>query len=439
MLQGDPLSGILFNMVIDQVMRQIPDYLGFQLDENTLVNSMGFADDLNAITSTREGMRCLLQILDKLCPKWGLKFNAAKCRYLCMEADGRNKKMKVSTDCMFVINGSTIELVGVCGQWKYLGVYFSNNGIEPPKQMLNVWLGRLKAASLKPQQKFFILRNYRIPRLLYPLKMSPLSVTALNRLDGAIRKALTGTTGMLHLPSSTPKSFFYASVADGGLGVLCLRYSVPSMIVGRFEKLSTSNSSVVQAAIKEAAFAHRIGVARKFVLKVVGQDILAGAIRSYHRELLDSFIDTKGLVEAGKCPSVHTWVSDGTKMMTGENYCEALKIIVNALPSLSRTQRGMTSDRSCRAGCKAPKTNCYVLQNCHKTHDIRVERHDRVHKRLSAFLSQRGETVNDNMTFVTMEGWRKPDVVFTTNEGTAHVVDVQIVGEYKDLDTLHKM
>src|SRR5690606_14267534 len=54
--QGDPLSSVLFNGVIDGLLCSLDTNIGFRVDQSTRINAMAFADDLILIALTRQGL-----------------------------------------------------------------------------------------------------------------------------------------------------------------------------------------------------------------------------------------------------------------------------------------------------------------------------------------------------------------------------------------------
>lgn len=73
--------------------------------------------------------------------------------------------------------------------------------------------------------------------------------------------------------------------------------------------------------------------------------------------------------------------------------CNKLKY--NALPVRSRTRKGRVQlDRSCRAGCRAPETLNHVIQQCHRTHGARIDRHNSVASYLQRNLQNKGWTTS---------------------------------------------
>lgn len=53
--QGDPLSPVLFCLVVDVVMRSIPADVGYQLGEHR-INSIAYADDVLLFAATKWGL-----------------------------------------------------------------------------------------------------------------------------------------------------------------------------------------------------------------------------------------------------------------------------------------------------------------------------------------------------------------------------------------------
>lgn len=53
--QGDPLSALIFNYVIDDVINDLDPRIGFTTDDNQVINCMAYADDLILVATTRIG------------------------------------------------------------------------------------------------------------------------------------------------------------------------------------------------------------------------------------------------------------------------------------------------------------------------------------------------------------------------------------------------
>lgn len=440
-LQGDPLSPILFNMVIDQVLRVLPDQVGFPLTSDVNVNGMAFADDLNVMTQSAGGMKISLSKIEDAARPLGLEFNAKKCSVLASIATKRKGMMvpRVEKGYKFAIGGSRIPMVDNGKPFRYLGAYFSSKGMTSDQNLLSVWLDRLKAARLMPSQKLYVLRTHLIPKLIHRLTFAPLRVGELERMDVKIRHFLTGD-GLLRLPVSTPTEYFHAAVADGGLGLMCLRRSIPAMMLNRFERLQECGDPVVECAAKMDANLMRIN--RACGALVCFEDLLGNdraTIQAMSRGGLYKRIDAAGLEEARTASYAHQWLSSGgIEFLGNRQFIEAVKMRINALPTKSRVYRGLNYSRHCRAGCQLPETNEHMMQRCVSTRNGRRERHNRTVEKLADELRASGyDQVLVTPTIRACASIWYPDLV-AVRDSTAFVIDVRIIGDQVDFNEAHE-
>lgn len=116
--------------------------------------------------------------------------------------------------------------------FKYLGAFFTASGLE--KINTSAFQQNLRTiikTPAKPQQKLFMLKNFLIPAFQHVFTFSRLYANSLNKLDIIIRK---GIRHILHLPHDLPRAAFHGRVADGGLGIPSLRFTVPLLARKRF-------------------------------------------------------------------------------------------------------------------------------------------------------------------------------------------------------------
>lgn len=117
-----------------------------------------------------------------------------------------------------------------------MGVRFSPRGslLVDITDELRHALDSLSRAPLKPQQRLFERRTVLIPSLLHRLVLGSVIVSFLLKVDRIIRSFIRRS---LHLPDDVPLRYFYSPVSDGGLGVLCLRLSVPLQRIRRLKNI----------------------------------------------------------------------------------------------------------------------------------------------------------------------------------------------------------
>ena len=63
--QGDPLSPIIFNLIIDELLDSVPNNIGVHINNSAMVNNLSFADYLILISSSVVGMRELINITER--------------------------------------------------------------------------------------------------------------------------------------------------------------------------------------------------------------------------------------------------------------------------------------------------------------------------------------------------------------------------------------
>lgn len=122
--EGDPLSPILFNMVVVEFLCSVVHNITFRSDDFAL-DATAFADDLVVLASTPQGLQQRLDDLAAFLEPRGLAINVSKSFTLALQPSGRDKKIKVLTTTDFTINGQPQPASGVAKTWRYLGVNFA--------------------------------------------------------------------------------------------------------------------------------------------------------------------------------------------------------------------------------------------------------------------------------------------------------------------------
>lgn len=89
--QGDPLSPILFNMVIDRLFSILPKEVGIRVG-NQVVNVIGYADDLVLFATTKVGLQTILDASANYLHECGLHINSSKCSTVSVKTVPKEKK-----------------------------------------------------------------------------------------------------------------------------------------------------------------------------------------------------------------------------------------------------------------------------------------------------------------------------------------------------------
>lgn len=214
--QGDTLSPVLFNLVLDEYFTNVDLNIGFVAGDLRL-DATAFADDLVVFASTPQVLQLRLnQVQDFFMPR-GLRVNIKKSFTLSMQPSGREKKLKISTDNIFTVAGSPLPTSEVTTLWRYLGVTFSPQGTKNMglRTQLQELLTRVSKAPLRPQQRLVILRFHLLPRLYHRLVLGPWTNDLLRKMDASIRGPVRR---WLNLPHNTPLGFSMPQLLRGASG-----------------------------------------------------------------------------------------------------------------------------------------------------------------------------------------------------------------------------
>lgn len=436
--QGDPLSPTLFNMAMDLVLANLPKEVGYRLEKEK-ISALAYADDLILLAGSKAGMQTSINAVEKYGQMMGLRLNHAKSSVLSMVPDGKRKKVHYLADRSFKIGKRWLKQVSCVERWRYLGVEFQASGSSMIEQDIKKALNNIQRAPLKPQQRLEIIRGHLIPSFLHGLVLGNIKAERLHTLDLQIRASVRK---WLRLPADVPVAYFHASIKDGGLSIPSLKTCVPDLVLRRFGRLHNSGSQVVRAAAGSERIRKKLKWAATQFAKYSKEDPEFGnmkTVRCYWREGLHSSVDGFELRESTKCPASTKWIGALSHTITGRDYMQMIRTHINALPSRIRSTRGRRNNEAalnCRAGCMVRETTAHCIQQCHRTHGGRIQRHNAVAKHISKKLLEMGWTVEEEPRIHTESGLRKPDIVACKN-GEGVIVDVQVVSGQRPLDLAH--
>lgn len=421
-LQGDPLSPLLFNAVMDRALNQLSKDVGYTMHGRRF-NAVAYADDIILMSQTKRGLQLIIDQLTEVLKSFGLMVNQDKSSTLSLVPSGREKKIKVLTSGGFNADGTPLKQIGILDTWKYLGVQFEGATRANAVFGLRSDLEKMTKAPLKPQQRLYMLKTTVLAKYMHVLVLGRTTRERLHALDVLVRNEVRK---WLRLPHDVPTAYFYADVASGGLGLPSLTISVPMIKASRLTTFLESGTGAA-AAMEQSHYVKGQLEWCSRQLAVIGDNVNKTMRSNYWQKELESKIDTKDLSASRGSKASSVWVYKSSHKISGQDYVHYHHIRAGCLPSRARTTRGRNADRNCRAGCHRSETNHHVIQQCHRTHGGRIYRHDRIVKMLSDdFGSARESRVLKEPHFNTVEGLRKPDLILIRRD-TTYVLDVQIV------------
>ena len=443
--QGCPLSGVLFNLVIDWALSSLDDSLGFEI-QGVRVNQVAFADDCVPVCSTSQGLKHQVATFVEHLRLSGLTVNAGKCKTLAIRCNGKTRKWVCDPNSFLKIDGGDVPALSIADAYKYLGIQVKATGsLSAAEAKLKDKLRMVARAPLKPQQRLFVLRNNVLPALQHDLVLSRVTKGLLASLDRIVRRSVRA---WLKLPHDTAIPFFYARVEDGGLGITCLEYTLPELKVNRYTKLLSMPDPVTSAFTSSEPFQRKISRlcdARHRTWR--GRNMSTRALRNeaFASELYSS-VDGRGLESANLVPEVHSWVVNGCSLLSGHNFCAAIGVRAATLPTKLRGARGrQANERECGCGrtrredgSRVLESLGHILQECFYTHGATIKRHNRLLTLIVGILERRGYTCNQEPVYHIAGGARRrPDLLFW-KQNESFILDVTVVSDMtQPLDKAH--
>ena len=242
--QGDPMYPVLFNCVIDNVVRNLGKDIGISVG-GVLLNCLAFADDLVLLAQTKAGAALLLSRVETSMSA-GLNLNSSKSASLSIKVSQKRRKWFCDPKSYLkTASGECIKALEIDETYKYLGVEI---GLElrgeNVYERLEQALVNLTNAPLKPQQRIVMLLNNLLPSLNHLLVLGVSYKQTWIKLDYLVRRFVRR---WLHLPKDVPMGFFYASNNNGGFGFQCFTDTIPILSGKRRAGLLGSSDPVTKA------------------------------------------------------------------------------------------------------------------------------------------------------------------------------------------------
>lgn len=426
--QGDPLSPVIFNHVIDRAIKKLDDDYGYPCG-HTRVTCTAFADDVMIVGETITGTQLNIDTLVCELEKFGLVMNPSKCQSLSIKQDSHSKVTVQATAGIFKVNNELIKAITPSTKWKYLGINLIGGKIDMHLPNIRPKLERVENALLKPQQKLEIITKVIVPGLLHQAVLGNSSKTELEEVDILVRKSIRK---IMHLPHDVPNCYIHAPVKCGGMGVPELVIRIPILRFKRMKRFTESDALVATQFSRTNAYRHTKKEVDDFLRT---HELTLGdpkVISTYYLACLDNHFATKGLTEAYHSSYTRAWCNVQSNDISGGDFIKYHLISSCSLPTLARRAWGRPgSDVLCRHGCGSTESIHHVLQECTLTHGGRVLRHDRVLDMIFNKIVREFEdkcSVEKEPRLGDNTGFCKPDLLLHGGD-TAVVIDLHIVGK----------
>ena len=433
--QGCPLSPLLFNLVLDELLDAMPEHVGLTSCGNRL-NAMAFADDLVIMAESKAGLTSLLSYCGTFFKERHMSINASKSAafgaYVTHRIGDRHiTKMIPISVSEWAVEGKEIPVILPEATAKYLGQKFGVLGKTRYDLIpsLDKWLSAVKSSFLKPQQKLTLIKMYVVPRLNYHFSMNTYNANTLNRIQLGLNKT---AREILHLPNTSSKVFLTLPVSLGGLGLPDISSTACSLRHGALTRLSKSSDRTIRDVYASKFIQKQmVGLSKALGLPSVEADkpTLKQHLSYKLKIKLESFAKTKQGQgsEAFSHPAASSWINNST-ILEGNLYPKAMALRTKTLPC--RNNMAFTGCPTiCRHCNSSIETTSHILQRCHRVQLPRMSRHNHVCKQIASFLSRKYgvDSIYTEPLINTPGGNFRPDlVVIDATRKHAYIADVAI-------------
>ena len=444
--QGDPLSPLLFNAVLDELLDTLGSKFGVEID-GVKLNALAFADDLALLSGSSIGTQVLLSETKSFLDQRGMSVNVAKSTAMRMRPIKGRKwaRMCVTEQEQIMYDGRPIPMSKSIDAAKYLGARLLPSGRTTMNlECISGILERLQKSPLRPLQKVEIIRTYIAPRLTYHMaRADNVGSEALKDADRLIRKSVRLA---LHLHKATCTEAFSIGTASGGLGIPSLYYEVSAERVRITERLTRSSDAAVAAVGFTTHYQRQKAISLKRMDLEASPESAKGWILTKlmkQRALIEAYAKTasgRGADCVASSGVGRSWLH-GHPPIHNARVCWAVKTLIGRLPTRANTVHDIEPrhpSRLCRRCGQWQEYASHVLQNCPATKGARINRHNfLVDLMASEVRKQRGTIVHHEPAIYTGPNtWFRPDLI-VIREQCAWIIDAQVPYE-NQLDSLSK-
>ncbi|KAG8175810.1 hypothetical protein JTE90_013361 [Oedothorax gibbosus] len=226
--QGCPISGILFNIVIDPVLRKL------QRDREDF-HVLAFADDISIIESSPEQLQTQLDLLSTLLNDLSLHINPNKCASFHLSG----ATPVGARDSIFLVNETPIPSLKDGEESSFLGTPVGFRLAVPLNNLRDFMLlgERIAKSKLAPWQRIDALKTFFFPAFVFQMRTEQLSKGDMKVVDDFIRPLIKDT---LYVDESAANEYLYGSSKMGLLGIPRLADEVDIMMIDNAFKLLSS-------------------------------------------------------------------------------------------------------------------------------------------------------------------------------------------------------
>jgi hypothetical protein len=444
-LQGSPLSPLLFNLSINYVLEELtdPDYAkqyGYSLTSELLnLTAMNFADDTANLSNSKQGIAITIEKTIELFQQSGLSINPSKSICICIELG------KHVVEDIILSDGTLIPSLKDQETVRYLGVDFNSQLTFDNAKVINsltTSLNKLVATPmLRPHQKITIINDYIWPTLVYPLQMAPLNKLPKSFLQDVDRVIRSSVKEILSIPTDTPNAMLYASKNLRGLSITKSEWEAFLQHYNICLVLVSANDPYIPYARDLLDEMQKCEQALNFTerevedMKKQVQESKSKTKDKVTKKMRDALREREyqdwsklklrgiGVIQYADNPKGNKSLMDKTGLTTTE-YVTLLKMNANVTSVRAIPGRSLDGNQ-CRHCCAEKETLAHVLGSCPRGGLIRNHRHNTIRQLLAKSMNDVGFEVAEEVHCIADGGsTRRIDIIaYNSQNKEGYILD----------------
>lgn len=248
--QGCPISGILFNIVIDPIIRILQG-------ESEKHHVLAFADDVLLLEESPEGLQSQLDHLAELCDRLNLQVNPSKCCSMHLSGVCNEGEFVGTRATTFNIGGVQVKALADGEETTFLGAPVGFSLSTPMRDVKDILeLGeKIGKSALAPWQRIDALKTFFYPCLNFAMRSQKFPKAVYNQIDAFMAPLLKLT---LSLPENASNDYLYGSSGMGLIGIPKLADEHDVTLIDNAYKLLTSRDEGIRSLAWDDLL-HQIG------------------------------------------------------------------------------------------------------------------------------------------------------------------------------------
>jgi exonuclease III len=250
--QGDPLSTLLFDIFIDDLVAGMHDTCsehGIRMGQ-TDIASLLYADDANALSFTPDGLQALMDYVHTWLNKWRMQGNFQKSKIMVFHPkEGESCSVPVEDRLnTWTLGGIAIEQVST---YKYLGVVYQEDGsweahaqkaLAKMQAAYGYWRPLLSCSSLPTKVRLLMVQTFIYSAVMYGAEVWDTTKAVKDKMSAVVKKAFRSILA-LH-PRDCSSDVLYGDTGLLPPGVLidaaklCWQHRCQNMEAGRWPKVA---------------------------------------------------------------------------------------------------------------------------------------------------------------------------------------------------------